>query len=689
MMLLKKLIIKNLRSFENQEIIFPKGSILLSGDIGAGKTTVLLGVEFALFGLQPSQKAASLLKNDKDNGTVILEFEIENKKVIIERSLKRNKNSISQEYTSLTIDNEKFEESVTEIKSKVLNLLNYPSEFAKKTNLLYRFTVYTPQEEMKQIVLESREVRLDILRHVFGIDKYKRIQENADILSSRLREKIRINEALLSDLDRLKAILEEKEKNSSDLKKIKEEIDEKHKQFLEIKYLKELALKEIEEKINEKKMLENEKEKSVILILEKKQQVLIHQKNIDDLYKDIKEAKKLDFGEDKYNSLNQRIKYQQEKEEEYQKSYIENVGKIKSFESKIVEINELIKKIYGLDKCPTCLQNVLEEYKKNILEKANREKQETENLIKDLKNNKEIISSEISDIKKTKEDFLKQKSEFDILKFRLENIKEKEKRKDEIEVQKNFLEKDISILQEQILTIEKAIKEFEKFDIIFKERTKELEQAKKNESDIAIKKVEIFKEIEFVNREIKEKNREIEEKNRLTQKTEKMKGLEYWLTEKFLSLILFTEKQVMITLKEQFSNLFSRWFSALVSDSLTAKIDDDFSPRIEQKDYELDYSFLSGGERTAIALSYRLALNQVINSLLSNLKTSNIIILDEPTDGFSAQQLEKMREVLRELNTEQLIIVSHEQRMEDFVDNIIRIRKKDGISEIEEKSEML
>ena len=46
--------------------------------------------------------------------------------------------------------------------------------------------------------------------------------------------------------------------------------------------------------------------------------------------------------------------------------------------------------------------------------------------------------------------------------------------------------------------------------------------------------------------------------------------------------------------------------------------------------YELDYEFLSGGERTAIALAYRLSLNQVINSVLSRLKTGNLIILDEP-----------------------------------------------------------
>ena len=59
----------------------------------------------------------------------------------------------------------------------------------------------------------------------------------------------------------------------------------------------------------------------------------------------------------------------------------------------------------------------------------------------------------------------------------------------------------------------------------------------------------------------------------------------------------------------------------------------------------LDIRSLSGGEKTSVALSYRLALNKVINDLIGNIKTKNIIILDEPTYGFSSEQLDKVREV--------------------------------------------
>ena len=209
-MKIKKIILDNIRSYEHQEITFPDGSLLLSGDIGSGKTSILLGIEFALFGLQPGQKGSSILRNGQVHGGVILEFEIDDKTIVLERTLKKAK-TISQDYCSISIDDVKEEISVTELKSKVLELLNYPREFSKKQNLLYKFTVYTPQEEMKQIILEDSETRINTLRHVFGIDKYKRILENASVLISKVREEKRIKEAITSNLEQDKLNITSKE----------------------------------------------------------------------------------------------------------------------------------------------------------------------------------------------------------------------------------------------------------------------------------------------------------------------------------------------------------------------------------------------------------------------------------------------------------------------------------------------
>ena len=150
------------------------------------------------------------------------------------------------------------------------------------------------------------------------------------------------------------------------------------------------------------------------------------------------------------------------------------------------------------------------------------------------------------------------------------------------------------------------------------------------------------------------------------------------------STIEFTEQNILMSLRMRFSKLFSIWFNMLVeTDSLEVKLDETFSPIVIQKEIEMEYSFLSGGERTAIALAYRLALNQTINSLFSKIQTKDLIILDEPTDGFSETQIDKIRDILEELNVAQLIVVSHEQKIEGFVDNVIKINKFEDVSSIE------
>ncbi|MAH06902.1 hypothetical protein CMI38_01470 [Candidatus Pacearchaeota archaeon] len=682
-MLLKHLSIKNLRSYNNQEITFPKGSTLLSGDIGSGKTTILLAIEFALFGIQPTQKATSLIKTGEDNAEVKLEFEVDNKEIIIERKLKRSKKSVTQDYVSITIDNQKYEESITEIKSKILSLLNYPQEFSKKTNLLYKFTVYTPQEEMKQIIQEAGEIRLNTLRHVFGIDKYKRIQENTSILTSKLREKTRTNQILTQDLDELKENLKNKQTNLEQNKTNLIKAEENLKQALEKRELIENELNQLKEKIEERKELESEKSKNNVIINEKNTQINGARNNIEELKKQLEEANKIKFNQEEYNALTQHTSFQENKEKELQSEYMDLIGKIKSLENKQEEAQALIRKLTGLEKCPTCLQQVSQEYKEGMSTNANQELIDLKKIIETSTKRKQELIKSIETSKNSKQDFENKKKELDLLKIKLESLKEKEERITKFEEQKNTLEKEITNLKNKVKTLEDLIKDYDKYQNQFNEKELELKEAKKSENLSIIKRVEIKKEIQFSDQQILESKEKIENKEKIKKQTDKIKELESWLSQKFVEIITFTEKQVMTTLKDEFSKLFSKWFSTLVSDNLTATLADDFSPIITQQDYELEYSFLSGGERTAIALAYRLSLNQVINSLLSNIKTSNLVILDEPTDGFSAQQLEKMRDVLDQLDIEQLILVSHEQKMEDFVDNIIKIKKEGGVSGVE------
>ena len=60
-MIIKKIKLENIRSYVNEEISLDTGSTLLAGDIGSGKSTILLALEFALFGIKRSTLEGSML----------------------------------------------------------------------------------------------------------------------------------------------------------------------------------------------------------------------------------------------------------------------------------------------------------------------------------------------------------------------------------------------------------------------------------------------------------------------------------------------------------------------------------------------------------------------------------------------------------------------------------------------------
>ncbi len=680
-MRIKKIILENIRSYEYQEIIFPEGSVLLSGDIGSGKTSVLLGIEFALFGLQPGQKGSSILRNGAQSGGVSLELEIDGKTLFIERTLKKGK-SISQDYSAITIDGIKKEISVSELKNKILDILKYPKEFAKKQNILYKFTVYTPQEEMKQIILQDSETRMNTLRHVFGIDKYKKIIENSSILISKIREEKKIKEGQISNLENDKEELVNKEKElgeiSLNLNLFENELLVRIKERKEIE---EEALV-ISKKIEERNKLNQEIEKTKMMISTKNNSVYDNLKFIKQIQEQISSFDKLFFDELKLKKLEEDILILKNKVQELNNKNLDVSSKVNSLILKNNENEKMKNNLKHLENCPTCLQQVDPVYKTNVILKIESEISNNLKEIEDLKLEKQKIILEVNKLNYEISCFEKEIQELKMIKIKLQTLNEKKEQISNLErINANIL-KDIDFLKAHLETLQNSFFEMSKFGNLFEEKQKSLNNAREQEKKAEIKVVELKKEIEFFKSNIEDLKKKIEKIEETKKQMIYLSELEDWISKNFLQLISKIEKSVMIKLKSDFSVLFSEWFSMLVPDSFNLSLDDEFTPIIEYQDYEIDYSHLSGGERTAIALAYRLALNQVINSLMSKIKTKDLVILDEPTDGFSEQQLDKMRGVLEELNAEQLIIVSHEQKIEGFVDNVIKFKKENGISKI-------
>jgi exonuclease SbcC len=239
------------------------------------------------------------------------------------------------------------------------------------------------------------------------------------------------------------------------------------------------------------------------------------------------------------------------------------------------------------------------------------------------------------------------------------------------------------IFQEDVVKLDAIQKKVQGFEDIEKRIIAlEMEKEKKERELEKIKEGISSKEttIKMLINNISKFKQNIKRKEEFKYKGEHLREYRIWIKDFFISALENIENHVMLTINHEFNQYFQKWFNILVEDpDKNSKIDEEFTPIIEQDGYEQDIEYLSGGEKTSIALAYRLALNNIVQKISTGIK-SNLMILDEPTDGFSKEQLFKLREILDELECPQIIIVSHEEELESFADNIFKIEKINGSS---------
>lgn len=677
---LKQIRMQNIRSYKESTISFPLGSVLLSGDIGTGKSSILLAIDFALFGIRKGDlTGATLLRNGEKYGFVELLFSIDGKEVLIKRTLKRQQDTIVQDSGVIVLDGKRQDLSPIELKQKVIELLNYPREYLTKSkSLIYHYTVYTPQEEVKQILLGEKELRINALRKIFGIDKYQRILDNTKIVLASFREKRKLWQGQTLDLDiktqMHKELLDKKKLLDTELESLHEKVNQSYIVLEE----KQNQIKDLEQQIKEytKDTLTLDLVTSKIDYL--KRQITIIQENISVLVLDDTKIQEIDTG-----LISKRIQ-QNTKDQDQNQKLLEDLNyKITKLQIDKKNSDNIIKNFESLHKCPVCMQEVSEGHKDQILLPHR-------NLI--LKNQGLIQSQTkmLLELKQLSKD-LKQKEMLyleELKNAELQNLKIKTNLQNKS--QKELLEKEliqtkesIAALQENKKNLQQKLLKNKEIETTYNNQKSHLQNLQKIQKELEIKYSTNKATAENIASQIQNIKNEIEKLNKIKQKISKLQNIYDFLETDFAGIVSDMEKNVMLRVHHDFSSLFERWFGVLVDpQALQVRLDEEFSPIIEQNGYQIEYEYLSGGEKTSVALAYRLALNQVINNLLSTIKTKDLIILDEPTDGFSTEQLDRLRVLFEELNIKQTILVSHEPKIESFVQTVIRLSKKDHTTTI-------
>lgn len=671
--LLKKLKLKNIRSYKEGEVEFPRGIILFEGDVGSGKSSILYAIEFALFGLG-DMRADSLLRMGEDKGEVELEFEVGKKLYKVRRSLIRRKESIAQGKGYLECDGVREVLSPSELREKVLQILNFKeSPRPKASSVIFRYAIFTPQEEMKAILNLKSEERLQTLRKAFGIEEYKLARDNLKLVISELRSRANYIAGEIADLGEL-------EKRLAELEERKSLLEEKIKRLEQNHLLLESKSRELEARVAqlEQTRIEVERLKAEIesvssRISERERELELQASRVKRLVKELQELnaeleaarsrvpEKVEIDEHSLLSMKEE---KEQKKRELQELAAELKVKLENFE-------ELLER--GI--CPTCERPV--------------ESKEFGTRISELR-------SRLSNVRDSLE---KLERELKTIEHRREEIREWEHEKERIELlsrNATRLREEMDLIEERMGSLEKELEELRSMESERRQQLKSkepiLDQLKdmieaKNLVEIELRK--LLSELNYAKGELQallkeeERTREdLERKRKLKLELERFEECRRWLGECLVPAFEEMEKAVMVSINREFDSLFRKYFNMLMeSEELNVRIDEEFSPIVEQNGYEIDVNSLSGGERTSVAFAYRIALNLMVQRVCTSMK-ENLLILDEPTDGFSKEQIFRMREVLRELNCDQIIIVSHERELEGFVDKVFRVEKVGGESRI-------
>jgi exonuclease SbcC len=654
-------------SHSDTKLDFENGVTVFVGHNGAGKSSIIDALTFALFGQHTRKSNKGLIKRGAIQGFSKVSFTINDKQYQAVRKID-SKGGLAAKFSEKSDDEVKeiaagerkqFGESMTHEIEKIIGL-----DFEK-----LKIASIVQQGELNSIIKAKPKEFKELINAVIGIDKLDVASSSMKEATKDFREKIRAQVGY--DDTHMDMLLRDVEIHQKDLKESipkKEKLKEEHELLQQDLSNLRTRLERDTPKIEKIKQLELRKQELQAYareaIREIQQEISQNERKIHDCEGCFQNIKLKNELESKIEKVNLAIKDAQKKIQELSIQ----VASLK--EKQILAAKLQLKD----NKCPVCDSEV---------EKLNPLFQE-EHIREELV----LIQENIAVAKKEQEMYNTKKTEFEkkiqiardaevVLKAHsINNEEELEKIKEEIKIKKINVQKIPSSSNSNLLEISQIDSHSK---TIF-------ENISKLEEDI-----KGFDEKEFSNlkNSINEKQVNLSQIDRqLGAITEKISNSEEQtnIIEKAITE-LKTVKEYMTQLDSIQSNIFSRDGSVATSlrswalNSISAKASEyltllntkiqrmqlsekarDITITCYSKKEVLDLESLSGGEQVSVALALRLGMAKLLGS--SNL---NLMILDEPTTHLDAERKKSLVEVLSQLSNisnsdiaMQFIIITHD-----------------------------
>jgi len=521
---------------------------------------------------------------------------------------------------------------------------------------------------MKHLIALRPELRVQILSRAFGAEEYKQAMENGNALLRELRDKRTRLEVSSREIAALKAENVELEgrvdRAEAELVKLERSEREKTEMLRQLESEKD-ELHEVELRLasarTERVNLEG--------------QIARDRRECKELAAELEEmGQASSFAEKKAAGLGSPPAESQEQLKAKIKALRERIRKHEAVDAGIGTRIGQIESVAQNGRCPVCERDAdPEEFAdraKGLSKERDQNSEHLESLRKELGEADEALEGR-RDYDDAAEATRAERARVEA--DRLKAVRKKEK----LDVQRTSLEgseRRLRELEGRILVLERETVNLEPLKRRIEGSHEELDKIKEKMTDLRA-------DARNWKATLKRNSETVARKERAATKATELRDREIWLEEYFVPTLESIERHVMASINREFGYNFQKWFTSLVDDATKeSRVDEDFTPIVDQEGYEQDVDFLSGGERTSVALAYRLALSQMVQKFAEGGPSS--LILDEPTDGFSKEQLGKVREILDEIANPQVIIVSHERELESFADQIYRVVKVDGESKI-------
>ena len=669
-MLVRRLTLKNIRSYNDGEetaLDLPGGVVLFEGDIGSGKSTLLYAIEFALFGFS-DLKGSHLLSEGKQTGKVSITFESGGTEYTILRHLKARGNEVVQDDCYIYANGERTRLSPSDLKERVVSILgfNEPTH-PKAESLVYRYAVFTPQEQMKEILVQNPEDRMHVIRRILGAQSYQVAAENSETIERAIKE-------MAHDLNResedLEAREDEMEATAKGVADLEGELPKLKEGEARASRLVKTMETEWEQYLGQKEALSRAEATVPRLrqeISDMTDEIEGHEQTLRDLEARLAEEitpviKAFEAMPKQADSSQVRSRLDSEKER------LAQLASTKAaLEGELARTKDLVSR--GV--CPLCGQKISGDISGRS-EHSEKELAGVETRLQAATTSAKSLTSELE----RATDYESAESD------RARALKEENRISTEIQTARRKLKKATEKLAQrgaELKEVSSKIKEMSGIYDKLSELQRNLDGAREQDKQASLRLSRAQADLANGRKEFGRLGTEVARMRTARARSMHLGKYQSWLSSFFRPTVKLIETQTLTQAAARFNEHFQRFFASLVEDpDMVVRVNEDFTPVFERQGFEQDYEALSGGERTSMALAYRFALNSVVRE--SIMAQPELVILDEPTDGFSKEQVYKMRGLLEELDSRQVILVSHEKELESMADHIYRVEKRNGTS---------